>query len=397
MGDTYRIISLNNDRFWFIRKSEYVLVNYSEGRFYPTARIPFSLFTNPIIEDKANIYVDKNGISYFCLNGGIARFDPKQLNGRESLFDFAGIKAHNRNNEYRHLPCTGKIDNPVAIDHRHNHITFELSPKEYRRQPVSISCKLDGYDPDWMPVPPDYVISYANIPYGSYTFKALLKNIQGETVASLTYPFKIKPPFYLSFPALVLCILLAGVLFTAGIKMYTASVVRKKNRQVEEQLKEQERLIIKLQNEKLENELSYKSKELASATLSLIAINDFLTALKKDIQVQMANKNYAKKYYDKLLRWIGENQTKKDEWDIYQNNFDRVHEHFFRKLKARYPDLTPNDLRMCALLRLNMPTKDMAKMLNLSVRGVEGARYRLRRKLCLPEGENLIDFMITFK
>ncbi|MDR1203772.1 MAG: hypothetical protein LBL58_19355 [Tannerellaceae bacterium] len=404
MGDTYHIISLNNDRFWFIRNSEYVLVNYNEGRFYPTIRIPFSLFKNPIIEDKANIYVDKNGISYFCLNGGIARFDPKQLNQEKYLFDFAGIKAYNRNNEYRYLPCTGKISNPVMVDYRHNHITFELSLPEYSRQPVSVYYRLNGYDSDWMPAPPDYVINYSNIPYGSYTFEALLRNIKDEPAVSLTYPFRVKPPFYLSFPAFILYILLFAVLFSVGIKAYTTSVVRKKNRQIEEQkkkqeqqLKEQERLIIKLQNEKLEDELSYKSKELASTTLSLIAMNDFLTALKKDIQAQVVNGNYSKKYYDKLLRWIEENLTKEDEWDIYQNNFDRVHEHFFRKLKARYPDLTPGDLRMCALLRLNMPTKDMAKMLNLSVRGVEGARYRLRRKLTLPEGENLIDFMITFK
>jgi hypothetical protein len=403
MGDTYRIISLNNDRFWFIRKSEYVLVNHCEGRFYPVARIPFSLFTNPIIEDRANIYVDNDGISYFCLNGGIARFDPKLPDREEFLFDFAGIKVFNRNNKYRRLPCTGKAGSPVTIDYRYNHIAFELSLPGYSRRPPGVSYRLNGYDPEWMPAPPDYVISYSNIPYGSYTFEATLKNIQGETVASLAYPFRIKPPFYLSFAAFVLYILLACALFTVGIKAYTASVVRKKNRlgekqkkEQEQQLKEQERLIIKLQNEKLENELSYKSKELASATLSLIAFNDFLTALKKDIQAQTVNDPYAKKYYDKLVRWISENQTKEDEWDIYQNNFDRVHEHFFRKLKMRYPDLTPGDLRMCALLRLNMPTKDMAKMLNLSVRGVEGARYRLRRKLCLPEGENLIDFMITF-
>ncbi|MDR1402288.1 MAG: hypothetical protein LBJ60_01120 [Tannerellaceae bacterium] len=404
MGDTYRIISLNNDRFWFIRNSEYVLVNHAEGRFYPTIRIPFSLFKNPIIEDRANIYVDKNGISYFCLNGGIARFDPKQLNREEFLFDFADIKACNRNNEYRYLPCAGGSGAPVALDYQHNHIVFELSLPEYSRRPVSVYYKLKGYDLDWTPAPADYVINYSNIPTGSYTFEALLKNIKGDPVVSLSYPFKVKPPLYLSLPAFVLYILLFAALFTGGIKAYTASVIRKKNRQIEEQkkkqeqqLREQERLIITLQNEKLEGELSYKSKELASATLSLIAINDFLTALRKDIQAQVVNGNYTKKYYDKLLRWINENLTKEDEWDIYQHNFDRVHEHFFRKLKARYPDLTPGDLRMCALLRLNMPTKDMAKMLNLSVRGVEGARYRLRRKLSLPEGENLIDFMITFK
>lgn len=76
---------------------------------------------------------------------------------------------------------------------------------------------------------------------------------------------------------------------------------------------------------------------------------------------------------------IEENISGEDEWAIFQTNFDRIHEKFFTNLKERYPDLTPGDLRLCALLRLNMPTKDMARMQNLSVRGIEAARYRLRK------------------
>lgn len=86
---------------------------------------------------------------------------------------------------------------------------------------------------------------------------------------------------------------------------------------------------------------------------------------------------------------IEENISGEDEWAIFQTNFDRIHEKFFTNLKERYPDLTPGDLRLCALLRLNMPTKDMARMQNLSVRGIEAARYRLRKKLNLPGGAKL--------
>ena len=97
-----------------------------------------------------------------------------------------------------------------------------------------------------------------------------------------------------------------------------------------------------------------------------------------------------------LISIIEENISGEDEWAIFQTNFDRIHEKFFTNLKERYPDLTPGDLRLCALLRLNMPTKDMARMQNLSVRGIEAARYRLRKKLNLPEGQSLVDFMIQF-
>ena len=404
MRDTYRIVSLNNDRFWFIRNSEYVLINYVGGQFFPVTRIPFSLFENPIIEDKANIYVDKSGNSYFCLNGGIARFNPKYLEYKPFSLNFTHIKAHNRkDNKDYFLPLAKDKSDSAPLDHQYNSISFELSLPNYNNQPVNIHYKLNGYDQEWKKVPGNHSIDYSNIPYGNYTFEAVLKNVTGEEISSLTYNFRINPPFYLSLPSLIFYVLLILILFTAGIKAYTAKIVRKKNRQIEiqknkqeQQIKEQERLIIELQNEKLENELSYKSKELASATLSIITKNDFLSTLKKNIQGYQLNSHLSKKSFEDLLKRIDENLTQKDEWDIYQKNFDRVHEHFFRKLKERYPDLTPGDLRMCALLRLNMPTKDMAKLLNLSVRGVEGARYRLRKKLNLPEGENLIDFMITF-
>ncbi len=159
---------------------------------------------------------------------------------------------------------------------------------------------------------------------------------------------------------------------------------------------EQEQTIIKLKNEKLENELNYKSKELATTTLALIAQNDFLDTLKKELQQQQIAGKYSRPFFEKVIRMINETITKEDEWAVYQNNFDRIHEQFFVKLKDRYPDLTPGDLRMCALLRLNMPSKDVARMLNLSVRGVEAARYRLRKKLHIAEGESLVDFMIRF-
>ena len=84
-------------------------------------------------------------------------------------------------------------------------------------------------------------------------------------------------------------------------------------------------------------------------------------------------------------------------WEVYQNNFNLIHKNFFKKLKEQYPILTPTDLRFCALLRLNMSTKDIAQFTGLSVRGVEGARYRLRKKLNLPENTNLVDFLIAFE
>lgn len=84
-------------------------------------------------------------------------------------------------------------------------------------------------------------------------------------------------------------------------------------------------------------------------------------------------------------------------WDIFEKNFDLIHEHFFRNLRKAFPALTPADLKFCALLRMNLSTKEISRFTNLSIRGVETARYRLRKKFNLGPDDKLVQFLIEFK
>ena len=84
-------------------------------------------------------------------------------------------------------------------------------------------------------------------------------------------------------------------------------------------------------------------------------------------------------------------------WSTFQNNFDLIHKRFFRNLHEKYPELTANDMKICALLRLNLNTKDIANFTHLSIRGVESVRYRLRKKLGIPSEKSLTDFLIEFE
>ena len=74
-----------------------------------------------------------------------------------------------------------------------------------------------------------------------------------------------------------------------------------------------------------------------------------------------------------------------------------IHEKFYSNMRERNPSLKDTELRYCALLRLNLSTKDIAQMTNLTIRGVEAARYRLRKKLDIPDGTGLVDFLIDLK
>ena len=81
----------------------------------------------------------------------------------------------------------------------------------------------------------------------------------------------------------------------------------------------------------------------------------------------------------------------KDEWKIFEHNFNQVHEEFFNQLKKQFPELTPKDLKLCAYIKMNLSTKEIAPLLNISIRGVETHRYRLKGKLNLNNGNIYIN------
>ena len=95
------------------------------------------------------------------------------------------------------------------------------------------------------------------------------------------------------------------------------------------------------------------------------------------------------------MKKIDENIASHDDWKTFETNFERAHEEFILKLKTGYPKLTPSDLRLCAYLRMNLSSKEIAPLLGISVRGLENHRYRLRKKMGLDVDANLNEVMMT--
>ena len=95
------------------------------------------------------------------------------------------------------------------------------------------------------------------------------------------------------------------------------------------------------------------------------------------------------------MKKIDENIASHDDWKTFETNFERAHEEFIMKLKTAYPKLTPSDLRLCAYLRMNLSSKEIAPLLGISVRGLENHRYRLRKKMGLDVDANLNEVMMS--
>ena len=402
-ADTYRIVPVHDDLFWFIRNKEYALVEYVSNRFRLKDRIPYSILNNPPNEGRANVYVTSDSITYFCLNGGIGRYRFKADDARikkKSELQISSAAYYDRKNDRTFYLDTGKKGN---IAYRHNDISFQFVYPEFSKKILRVECMLQGYDNRWVAAEENLSMVYNNLPPDEYTLRARVLGDDGTGESFVSYVFRIRNPWYKTWWATlsyILVILLLGVLIIGN---HVKRIIRKKNKLFIEQenrrlaqLERQEKEITRLRNEKLEADLTYKSKELASATMMIINHSEFLRTLRVNIQSLILAGRINRTEGNDLLETIGKNLSEDDEWSVFQDNFDLIHENFFRKLKERYPSLTPADLKLCALLRLNYASKEIGKMLNISIRGVEAARYRLRKKLQLSESENLVEFMIKF-
>lgn len=160
--------------------------------------------------------------------------------------------------------------------------------------------------------------------------------------------------------------------------------------------------MIEVKNEQLQTELKHKSNELAGSTMNLIHHNDILQKLDESMQdLSEAVRREDKKTVvtGKITEIRNNLQTylnDDDGWSKFEENFNLVYDDFMKKLTDQFTTLKMSDRKLCAYLRMGLSSKEMASLLNMSVRSIETARYRLRKKLNLEAGDNLTDFIQNF-
>jgi DNA-binding CsgD family transcriptional regulator len=137
--------------------------------------------------------------------------------------------------------------------------------------------------------------------------------------------------------------------------------------------------------------MASKNRELAASTMNLIKKNEFLNELKR--KLSSANND---KDIKKVIAVINRDIAEKDNWKLFKEAFDNADKDFLQAVKKAHPNLTSNDLKLCAYLRLNLSSKEIAPLLNISVRSVEIKRYRLRKKMELDHDQGLVEYILEF-
>jgi ligand-binding sensor domain-containing protein/DNA-binding CsgD family transcriptional regulator len=307
---------------------------------------------------------------------------------------------------------------PVIIPFKMNSLQFTYAASLFgKNQGLEFSYFLEGFDNNWNNWTNSFSKEYTNLPAGSYTFHVKARNSPSHESAVYQFSFTVKPPFYKSVWAYIFYVIFLSALLYAILKLQAKKYKRRQEArrladqvkfeeeqkqiayQHQLQLEKSEKELIRLQNEKLATEIQHKNAELASATMNLVQKKEFILKLKGELQQLQKTTNTSDDNPElkKLLKVLSEEEKLDEEWNNFSQHFNSVHGDFLTILKNKFPSLKPHELRLCAYLRMNLSSKEIAPLMSISVRGVEISRYRLRKKIALPTEINLVQYLMDLK
>ncbi len=239
-------------------------------------------------------------------------------------------------------------------------------------------------------------VELKNLSYGNYSFEVRSRINETISTNTGTYSFTIARPYYLTNTAIAIYIILLIILIILLNGFYIWYFKRQKERALLKQQKElelknltNEKNLIELRNAKLRGDIEHRNKELAISTMAMIKKNETLNELKEELN------NLPKTVESKSLKkMLDKNLNSKQDWLTFEEAFNNADKDFFKKIKELHPSLTSGDLRLCVYLRLNLSSKEIAPLLNISPRSVEIKRYRLRKKLDLSREDSLTSYIV---
>ena len=288
----------------------------------------------------------------------------------------------------------------LVFDYDQNNLTISFATPNYGRI-VNYSYLLENASKNWSNFQNITQKEFNNLPPNTYIFH--VKSDLNPTETTLT--FEIKQPWYWNiWSRLFYLFILIGVGFLSyqlhlkRLRIKQNQIREKLEKKLERQAEINSAEIIQLRNEQLEKSIISKSEELANSTMAVIKKNELLLTIKKGlskIKTEPETRN-ANTNFNQVLHLVDSNISTEQDWQVFENNFNQVHEEFIKKLLMNYPNLTPSDVKLAAYLRMNLSTKEIAHLLNITNRSVELKRYRLRKKMNLETEINLGEFMMAY-
>lgn len=425
-GSEYPVNKLfeeENGNVWFFQNENVGLLKLQLDNSYEKVSKQFASLEGSFVGAFENIHIVDRENVLFGTEGGFVHYDPTIVKRYDQSFKALirqveitspkdSVIYHGTYANSKEIQFNQDGDNQVNLPFRYNGIQFHYSAPQYSEANLMrYQYQLVGFDENLSEWNHTLQKEYTNLHEGDYVFRVIAKNQFGVNSVTDEFHFTILPPWYRSIVAFIIYTIVGlfcvyGIVFIVKRRVRRLQNVLKKKQEEELRIKEQkyreealvaEKEIVQLRNDKLRSEVDFKNKELASSTMNIIHKNEVLSysvgELKKALR--KIKDPTALVQVRQLMKTIDSEFNSEQDWEQFEVHFDQVHEDFLKRIRLKHPQLTPKDLRICAYLRMNLSTKEIAPLMNISVRGVEISRYRLRKKFDLTRDENLIDFILS--
>lgn len=386
----------DQDRLWAFTKESLISITRDklDGKYIvEKTSMPFSL-RNTVEGYESFVNIRKNEYLLGTSNGYIVVNTSKNENTTQDYkINLKSVAVHKLGGKPRLMPY--KED--VAFSSYNNNLSFSFGVPEYDKfLTTEYSYLLDGLYESWSPWTSNSSLDFENLPHNTYTFKVKARVGGEETSNEIQYTFTIERPWHLSNTSIVIYSILTILLFIAlnwfykrYYKKQQELALERTKKDMELKALESEKQIVELNNANLKLDIDARNRELAVSTMNMINKSKTLNAIKSALLK-------AKKVEDihTIISLVDKTIENEEDWNFFEEAFNHADKDFFRKVKEIHSSLTANDLKLCVYLRLNMSSKEIAPLLNISSRSVEIKRYRLRKKLDLSRDVNLNDYFI---
>ncbi|MCD8556163.1 MAG: hypothetical protein LRY59_05995 [Bacteroides graminisolvens] len=387
VSDLKRLVHINDDQSWAITSSSIYRLMYDGyiARILEAYNVDNDNLS--LVNADENISVLNDSVSLVCLDAGFILHNLHEKS--------AGVKLNAPLIESVKISISGGKERYLApgedaeIPYNYNNVTFNFTESHSFTSNLSVQYLVEGMGNEWSEPSTSGSVFYARLPKGSYTFKLRTIDGLGNESEETVYRFEILSPWYQTYWAYLLYVLITG----SVLYLVWMLILRRYRNLHLQKVRAREARYLRRMNENLLNKIEEKDAELFTQTSFIIKKNELILSLKNiadDFYAKSAQKSLLP-FIQKINALLANNMDTEDDWNMFLIRFEEKHKNFFKKLKMLYPQLTNNDLRLCACLKLGLESKDIASLMNISVRAVENNRYRLRKKLDLKPTQNLND------
>lgn len=396
-----------NGNIWCVQGDKMSVLRLQEDGNYTNIVTPFYPLTRKNIITFEHVYNLPNNKTLIGSEEGLVVYDPVAVKSDDKPYKVFVKDVSNGKSHYS-LSLNSNIS--PEFDHGNSPVAISVAAPFKNGGASLYSYKLDGFDKDWSPWSENSHKEYTNLSEGSYTILVKAKSYSGEVSDVGRYPMQILPPWHRTKIAyLFYLLILAGL--TLRIKRLYDTNMEKSRRSGEEKQRElfrvrEEQLLkealqsenemIRIKNENLQDVMKRKERELALSTMHVIQKNELINKMKSELR-KLQGETSDRSIKDKaaeIIRKVAKDVDNRSEWRTFELHFEQVHEEFILRLKERFPDLSSRELRLCVYLKMNLSSKEIANLMNISPRGVEISRYRVRKKMNLERNDSLSEFLM---